>query len=478
MREDAKKKLANKLQEMEELVESTQAKCASLEKTKLRHLSDIEDLQVDLERSNAAAAALDKKQRNFDKVLSEHKQHEEELQVELEQAQKEARGLSTELFKTKNAYEEALDGLETVKRESKNLQEEIADLTDQIGESGKSVHELEKAKRSLEQERNELQAALEEAEGAVEVEEAKVLRLTVEMSQNKQDFERRIAEKEEEVDTTRRNGQRALESMQTSMDSESKARAEAIRQKKKLEGDFNDLEIQLGHANRQASDASKNVKVLQSQLKDNIAKFDEAERRAEDTCEQMAVIERRSNLLTGEIEELRNAVEQAERGRKLAETELNESNERSNLLHTQNTALINQKRKLEAELQQVQGEVEESVSECRNAEEKAKKSITDAAMMAEELKKEQDQSQHLERMKKNMEQSVKDLQLRLDEAEQVALKGGRKQVQKLEARMRELENELDSEQRRSAEGIKSTRKIERKVKEVSYQGEEDKKNLV
>merc|ERR1712088_387663 len=83
--EDAKKKLANKLQEMEELVESTQAKCASLEKTKSRQLGDIEDLQVDLERANSAAAALDKKQRNFDKVLAEHKQHEEELQVELEQ---------------------------------------------------------------------------------------------------------------------------------------------------------------------------------------------------------------------------------------------------------------------------------------------------------------------------------------------------------------------------------------------------------
>merc|ERR1712020_639876 len=137
----------------------------------------------------------------------------------------------------------------------------------------------------------------------------------------------------------------------------------------------------------------------------------------------------------------------------------------------------NQKRKLEAELQQTQGEVEESVSECRNAEDKAKKSITDAAMMAEELKKEQDQSSHLERMKKNMESTVKDLQLRLDEAEQVALKGGKKQVQKLEARLRELENELDSEQRRSAEGIKCVRKLERKVKEVSYQGEEDKKNL-
>ena len=56
-------------------------------------------------------------------------------------------------------------------------------------------------------------------------------------------------------------------------------------------------------------------------------------------------------------------------------------------------------------------------------------------MMAEELKKEQDTSAHLERMKKNLEQTVKDLQNRLDEAEQLALKGGKKQIQKLEARV-------------------------------------------
>jgi len=61
--------------------------------------------------------------------------------------------------------------------------------------------------------------------------------------------------------------------------------------------------------------------------------------------------------------------------------------------------------------------------------------------MAEELKKEQDTSSHLERMKKNLEQTIKDLQMRLDEAEQIALKGGKKQVQKLEARVRDETDE-------------------------------------
>ena len=63
-----RKKLAQRLQDAEEAVEAVNAKCSSLEKTKHRLQGEIEDLMVDVERSNAAAAVLDKKQRNFDKV--------------------------------------------------------------------------------------------------------------------------------------------------------------------------------------------------------------------------------------------------------------------------------------------------------------------------------------------------------------------------------------------------------------------------
>lgn len=50
--------------------------------------------------------------------------------------------------------------------------------------------------------------------------------------------------------------------------------------------------------------------------------------------------------------------------------------------------------------------------------------------------KEQDTSAHVESMKKNLEVTVKDLQQRLDEAEQLALKGGKKDLQKLDTRVR------------------------------------------
>uniref|UniRef100_A0A8P4KJB8 Myosin heavy chain, fast skeletal muscle n=1 Tax=Dicentrarchus labrax TaxID=13489 RepID=A0A8P4KJB8_DICLA len=475
--EEAKKKLAQRLQDAEESIEAVNSKCASLEKTKQRLQGEVEDLMIDVERANGLAANLDKKQRNFDKVLAEWKQKYEEGQAELEGAQKEARSLSTELFKMKNSYEEALDHLETLKRENKNLQQEISDLTEQIGETGKSIHELEKAKKTVETEKSEIQSALEEAEGTLEHEESKILRVQLELNQIKGEVDRKLAEKDEEMEQIRRNSQRVIDSMQSTLDSEVRSRNDALRVKKKMEGDLNEMEIQLSHANRQAAEAQKQLRNVQGQLKDAQLHLDDAVRGQEDMKEQVAMVERRNGLMVAEIEELRAALEQTERGRKVAEQELVDASERVGLLHSQNTSLMNTKKKLESDLVQVQGEVEDSVQEARNAEEKAKKAITDAAMMAEELKKEQDTSAHLERMKKNLEVTVKDLQHRLDEAENLAMKGGKKQLQKLESRVRELEAEVEGEQRRGADAVKGVRKYERRVKELTYQTEEDKKNV-
>uniref|UniRef100_A0A8C0A0R4 Uncharacterized protein n=1 Tax=Anas zonorhyncha TaxID=75864 RepID=A0A8C0A0R4_9AVES len=461
--EEAKKKLAQRLQDAEEHVEAVNAKCASLEKTKQRLQNEVEDLMIDVERANAACAALDKKQKNFDKILAEWKQKYEETQAELEASQKESRSLSTELFKMKNAYEESLDHLETLKRENKNLQQEISDLTEQIAEGGKAIHELEKVKKQIEQEKSEIQAALEEAEASLEHEEGKILRLQLELNQVKSEIDRKIAEKDEEIDQLKRNHLRIVESLQSSLDAEIRSRNEALRLKKKMEGDLNEMEIQLSHANRVAAEAQKNLRNTQAVLKDTQIHLDDALRTQEDLKEQVAMVERRANLLQAEIEELRAALEQTERSRKVAEQELLDASERVQLLHTQNTSLINTKKKLETDIAQIQSEMEDTIQEARNAEEKAKKAITDAAMMAEELKKEQDTSAHLERMKKNLDQTVKDLQHRLDEAEQLALKGGKKQIQKLEARVRELEGEVDAEQKRSAEAVKGVRKYERRV---------------
>merc|ERR1712013_839514 len=109
----------------------------------------------------------------------------------------EGRNYTSELFRLKAAQDEGLEQLDIVKRENKNLADEIKDLLDQLGEGGRSIHDLDKQRRRLEQEKEELQGALEEAEATLEMEENKVLRAQLELGQVKQDIDRRVAEKED-----------------------------------------------------------------------------------------------------------------------------------------------------------------------------------------------------------------------------------------------------------------------------------------
>ena len=66
----------------------------------------------------------------------------------------------------------------------------------------------------------------------------------------------------------RKNHGRAMDSSQASLDAESKAKAEALRIKKKLENDINELEIALDHANKANAEAHKSVKGYQNQLRE------------------------------------------------------------------------------------------------------------------------------------------------------------------------------------------------------------------
>merc|ERR1712045_75805 len=159
-------------------------------------------------------ANMEKKAKQCDRIVGEWKSKVDGLSVDLDMAQNETRSVSSELFKVKNAYDEALLQLEEVRRENKTLSNEIK-------EGGRSIHEIDKIRKRLEAEKMELEAALSEAEGALEQEENK----------------RRIAQKEDEFAATKKNFGKALESMQMALETETKGKVEALRMKKKLDND-------------------------------------------------------------------------------------------------------------------------------------------------------------------------------------------------------------------------------------------------
>ena len=74
-------------------------------------------------------------------------------------------------------------------------------------------------------------------------------------------------------------------------------------------------------------------------------------------------------------------------------------------------------------------------NEIRGADDKAKKAIAEANHLAEELRAEQEHSAQIEKFRKGLESQIKELQVRLDEAEASALKGGKKMIAKLENRV-------------------------------------------
>ncbi len=82
-----------------------------------------------------------------------------------------------------------------------------------------------------------------------------------------------------------------------------------------------------------------------------------------------------------------------------------------------------------------QADLDDTFNNLRATEEQTKKAMMDASRLAEELRAEQEHSTHIDRMRKSLEAQCKDMQLRLDEAEQAALKGGKKVIGKLEQRV-------------------------------------------
>merc|ERR1711881_750047 len=282
--ESGRQKLSARSNEAEETIDTLNQKVASTEKTKHRLETELEDIQLEYERVHAAAIITERRGKNFDKVVGEWKAKADDISAEVDASQKECRNYNSELFRLKAAWDETMD------------------LLDQLGDGGRSIHELDKQRRRLEVEKEELQAALEEAEAALEQEENKVLRAQLELGQVRQEIDRKIHEKEEEFDNTRKNHQRAMDSMQASLEAESRAKAEALRIKKKLESDINELEIALDHANKANSEAQKSIKRYQGQLRDVEGALEEECRQRMEIAEKAGLADRKANALQGELE--------------------------------------------------------------------------------------------------------------------------------------------------------------------------------
>merc|ERR1712140_7972 len=291
-----------------------------------------------------------------------------------------------------------------------------------------------------------------------------------------QEIDRKIAEKCEEFDNTRKNHIRAMDSLQASLEAESRAKTEGLRIKKKLESDINELEIALDHANKANSEAHKSIKRFQGQLREVEVAFEDESRGRTELAEKAGLADRRGQALQAELEESRALLDSADRGKKQADMELVEARGSVNDMTTINSKAASDKRRMESAVHTLHAEIDDMLSQAKSSEEKAKRAMVDAARLADELRAEQEHSNSQEKAKRALESQTAELEQRFAEANDLAAKGGRNAMAKLESRIRELEIELGTVQSKTSDTYKAFQKAERHIKELQFQTDEDHKN--
>ncbi|XP_060929998.1 myosin-8-like [Limanda limanda] len=160
--------------------------------------------------------------------------------------------------------------------------------------------------------------------------------------------------------------------------------------------------------------------------------------------EQFLLLERCCSLMTAEEEELRLVLEQNDWVRKMAEHELLEVVERVNMLSTQGRfSLMNHRKKMEADLSVLTGEVEEAIQERRSSDEKAKKAITDVRELQTELMVEQKKSDDYQNGVLRYERRVKELTYQTEEDRKTLLRM-QELVEKLQTKVKSCKRQAEN----------------------------------
>merc|ERR1712223_30236 len=201
--------------------------------------------------------------------------------------------------------------------------------------------------------------------------------------------------------------------------------------KKKLDSDVVDLGVALEHANAANAESQRNISLIQGNIRNVQKRFEEESRAKAVATDNLISADRRANANQNALEEARTLLEQADRNRRMVEQELADTNESLSDQTCTNQAICGAKMKCEQEMGSMSHDLDEMTAEAHLSEEKA---------------------------------------------EQNALKGGKKAMAKMETRVRELESEMDAENRRCTDAQKNLRRSERHIKELTYQQDEDRKN--
>uniref|UniRef100_A0A8C7JI19 Myosin heavy chain 11 n=1 Tax=Oncorhynchus kisutch TaxID=8019 RepID=A0A8C7JI19_ONCKI len=465
--EESKKRLQRDLEASNTQFEEKASAYDKLEKTKNRLQQELEDILMDLDNQRTIVSNLEKKQKKFDQMLAEEKTISSKYADERDRAEAEAREKETKALSLARALEEAQESREELERANKSLRTEMEDLVS----SKDDVHELEKGKRGLEAQVEEMKTQLEELEDELQAAEDAKLRLEVNMQALKAQFDRDLVGRDEMGEEKKRQLIKQVRELETELEDERKQRATAAAAKKKLEGDMKDLEGQIEMSNKGRDEAIKQLRKIQAQMKDFQRELEDARAAREEVLGTAKESERKAKSLEAEGA----FIVRLKRSGALCGGVVERCMIDCFLCAVSRSALSDEKRRLEAKISQLEEELEEESSNMEILNDRLRKSTQQVDQLNNELQTERTTSQKNESARQQMERQNKDLKAKLQEMENQVKSKFKSSITALEAKVAQLEEQVEQESRDKQAVAKGLRQKDKKLKDLMIQVEDERK---
>ncbi|XP_054127356.1 myosin-9 [Melozone crissalis] len=474
--EEARKKLQKDLEGLSQRFEEKTAAYDKLEKTKTRLQQELDDLAVDLDHQRQIVSNLEKKQKKFDQLLAEEKTISAKYAEERDRAEAEAREKETKALSLARALEEAIEQKAEMERMNKQFRAEMEDLMSSKDDVGKSVHELEKAKRALEQQVEEMKTQLEELEDELQATEDAKLRLEVNQQAMKAQFDRDLQGRDEQNEEKKKQLIRQVREMEAELEDERKQRSMAVAARKKLEMDLKDLESHIDTANKNREEAIKQLRKLQAQMKDYMRELEDTRTSREEILAQAKENEKKLKSMEAEMIQLQEELAAAERAKRQAQQERDELADEIANNSGKGALAMEEKRRLEARIAQLEEELEEEQGNTEIINDRLKKANLQIDQMNADLNAERSNAQKNENARQQMERQNKELKLKLQEMESAVKSKYKATITALEAKIAQLEEQLDMETKERQAASKQVRRAEKKLKDILLQVDDERRN--
>ncbi|XP_077024810.1 myosin-9 [Tamandua tetradactyla] len=474
--EESKRKLQKDLEGLSQRYEEKAAAYDKLEKTKTRLQQELDDLLVDLDHQRQSVSNLEKKQKKFDQLLAEEKTISAKYAEERDRAEAEAREKETKALSLARALEEAVEQKAELERLNKQFRTEMEDLMSSKDDVGKSVHELEKSKRALEQQVEEMKTQLEELEDELQATEDAKLRLEVNLQAMKAQFERDLQGRDEQSEEKKKQLVRQVREMEAELEDEKKQRSMAVAARKKLEMDLKDLEAHIDSANKARDEAIKQLRKLQAQMKDYMRELDDTRASREEILAQAKENEKKLKSMEAEMIQLQEELASAERAKRQAQQERDELADEIANSSGKGALALEEKRRLEARIAQLEEELEEEQGNTELVNDRLKKANLQIDQINTDLNLERSHAQKNENARQQLERQNKELKVKLQEMEGTVKSKYKASITALEAKIAQLEEQLDSETKERQAACKQVRRAEKKLKDVLLQVDDERRN--